>query len=512
MSQVDSQGVEGAAGTGNTGSPTEVSTAGERRRWIGIGLGVVLAALAYVLLPDSLSADGKAAAAIAVLMATWWVTEAIPLPATALLPIVLFPAFGVAEIDDVVGPYANKVIFLFMGGFILGLAMQRWDLHKRFALRTVLVVGTSPVRLIAGFMIATAFLSMWVSNTATAVMMLPVGASVLGLVAQLGKGKSDANFSTALMLGIAYAASIGSLSTIIGTPPNSFLVGYLEENHNIQIGFGQWMLFGLPVAIVFLVLAWLVLAKFVFPPKINDLPGGRQLIREQLTEMGPMSRGEKNALGVFIAAAVSWISFPLLSDSDVMGGAALSWLEYADDGVIAMAVSVLLFILPVRRGVRTMDWETARQLPWGILLLFGGGLSLSGQFEDTGLAKWLGERVSGLDALPTVLFVAVTVLLILLLTELTSNTATASAFVPILGAVAVGLGMDPMLLAVPAAMAASCAFMLPVATPPNAVVFGSGHITIGQMIRGGVWLNLIGLVLVTLAAYTVGAWVLGFTL
>nr|WP_253864047.1 DASS family sodium-coupled anion symporter [Prauserella halophila] len=481
------------------------------RRWTGLGLGPVLAALLYVVLPSTLSADGKAAAAIAVVMATWWVTEAIPLAATALLPLVLFPLFGVSAIDDVAPPYANDIIFLFMGGFILGLAMQRWNLHKRFALRTVLLVGTSPVRLIGGFMIATAFLSMWVSNTATTVMMLPVGVSVLALVLQLGDGKGDPNFATALMLGIAYAASIGSLGTIIGTPPNAVLLGYLDEQ-GISIGFGQWMLFGLPIAIVFLFLAWLILAKVIYRPKLTELPGGRELIREQLAELGPMSRGEKNALGVFIGAAAAWIILPLLSDEEIMGGAAIGWLEQAKHSVIAMAVAVLLFILPVRRGVRTMDWDTAKQLPWGILLLFGGGLALSKQFEETGFASWLGDQVASLDVLPTILFIAAAVVIVMIMTELTSNTAMASIFVPILGAVAGGLGMDVMLLVVPAALAATCAFMLPVATPPNAIVFGSGHVTIGQMIKGGVWLNLIGIVLVTLAVYTLGGWILGISL
>ncbi|KMS87727.1 SLC13 family permease [Prauserella rugosa] len=502
MSQV---GSEATAATGETDAGTS------RRRWIGLGLGPVLAALLYVLLPNTLSADGKAAAAIAIVMATWWVTEAIPLAATALLPLVLFPLFGVAEIGDVTAPYASDIIFLFMGGFILGLAMQRWGLHKRFALRTVLLVGTSPVRLIAGFMIATAFLSMWVSNTATAVMMLPVGVSVLGLVLQLGNGKGDPNFATALMLGIAYSASIGSLSTIIGTPPNAVLVGYLSEQ-GINIGFGEWMLFGLPIAIVFLVIAWVLLAKVIFRPKLTELPGGRELIRQQLDELGPMSRGEKNALGVFIGAAVAWIVPPLLADEEIMGDAAIGWLAYAQDSVIAMLISVLLFILPARKGVRTMDWDTAKQLPWGILLLFGGGLALSKQFEETGFAGWLGEQVTNLDVLPTILFVAVAVLIVLLLTELASNTAMASIFVPIFGAVAAGLGMDIMLLVVPAALAATCAFMLPVATPPNAIVFGSGHVTMGQMIRGGFWLNVVAIVLVTLGVYTLGGWVLGISL
>ncbi|PRX51158.1 sodium-dependent dicarboxylate transporter 2/3/5 [Prauserella shujinwangii] len=480
-----------------------------RRQWTGIVLGPVLAIIAYLLFPESLSPGGRITGAVAVLMAVWWVTEALPLAATALLPLVLFPFFGVAEIEDVASPYADDIIFLFMGGFLIALAMQRWNLHKRIALRTVLAVGTRPVMLIAGFMIATAFISMWVSNTATTVMMLPIGVSVLGLVWQLGDGKGDVNFATALMLGIAYAASIGSLGTIIGTPPNTLLVGYLEDNHDISIGFGQWMLFGVPIAVVFLAICWFVLTR-VFPPALTSLPGGRELIREQLTGMGPMSRGEWNALAVFVLAAVSWIVIPTLADVESIANAA-PWLANVSDAGIAMAAAVLLFVLPVdgKAGVRTLNWETAKQLPWGILLLFGGGLSLSSQFTATGLSTWIGERVSALDVLPLLALVAITVLLVLLLTELTSNTATAAAFLPILGGVAVGLGYGPMVLVVPAAMAATCAFMLPVATPPNAIVFGSGYVTTGQMIRGGVWLNAIGLVLVTLTAYTLGGWVLG---
>lgn len=497
------------ATTGSGGSPDEQGRPAPARHRVGLGLGPVLAVVLYLVLPDSLSGDGKVVAAVAVLMATWWVTEAIPLPVTALLPIVLFPAFGVAAIEDVLPPYADDIIFLFMGGFVLGLAMQRWNLHKRFALRTILAVGTSPVRLVAGFMVATGFLSMWVSNTATAVMMLPVGLSVLGLVTQLGRGQGDANFATALMLGIAYSASIGSLSTIIGTPPNTFLVGYLSEHAGIDIGFGEWMLFGLPIAIVFLLVVWLVLTKLVFPPRLKELPGGRELIRNQLDELGPMSRGEKNALGTFIAAALAWIVPPLLADPDVMGDVAIPWLDNIGNTVVAMAVVVVLFLLPARRGVRTMDWDTAQQLPWGILLLFGGGLALSKQFSDSGLSEWLGNRVASLDVLPTVLLVGIATLIVLLLTELTSNTATAATFVPILSAVAVGVGLDPMAMVVPAALVASCAFMLPVATPPNAIVFGSGYVSIGQMIKGGVWLNVAGLVLVMIAAYTLGGWVLG---
>ncbi|EHR62155.1 SLC13 family permease [Saccharomonospora cyanea] len=483
--------------------------AAPRRHWIGMALGPVLAVAVFLLLPDSLSGPGKTTAAVAVLMAVWWVTEALPLAATALLPMVLFPFFGVSDIGDAAAPYADDIIFLFMGGFMIALAMQRWNLHKRIALRTVLAVGTKPVLLVAGFMIATGFISMWVSNTATAVMMMPIGLSVLGLVSQLGDGKGDPNFATALMLGIAYAASIGSLATIIGTPPNTLLVGYLEENFDITISFGKWMLFGLPIAVVFLAVAWFVLTR-VFRPRLTSLPGGRELIRQQLDDLGPMGRGEWNALAVFVLAALSWIVIPTLADIEAVANA-VPWLGNISDAGIAIAAAVLLFALPVdrRQGVRTLDWDTAKELPWGILLLFGGGLSLSKHFTDTGLSEWIGQRVGALDALPLIVLVAVVALLVLLLTELTSNTATAAAFLPILGGVAVGLGHGPMVLAVPAALAATCAFMLPVATPPNAIVFGTGQVTIGQMVKGGAWLNAIALVIITLAAYTLGAWVFG---
>ncbi|MDB1088459.1 DASS family sodium-coupled anion symporter [Streptomyces sp. ACA25] len=484
------------------------------RQWIGLAAGVALALLVRTLLPDTLESGDKNVAAVATLMAVWWMTEALPLPATALVPLVAFPALDVAPIGVVAPPYANPVIFLFMGGFIIAIAMQRWNLHTRFALATVSVVGTSPVRMIGGFMLATAFLSMWISNTATAVMMLPIGIAVLGLMAQLGDGQRDPNFATALMLGIAYAASIGSLGTVIGTPPNTLLRGYADENLDIRISFFQWMQFGVPIAAVFLVIAWLVLTKVAFRPRITEVSGGRELIQERRRELGPIGRAEWTVLAVFVFAAVSWMVMPQLAD-------VWEWAGLIDDGVIAMTAALLLFALPVTadRRQRSLEWEDTKNLPWGILLLFGGGLSLSGQFtretEDgstVGLGPWIGDRVTGLDVWPTVLLVFAVGLLVLLLTELTSNTATTATFLPIMAGVAGGLGLDPMLLLLPVALAATCAFMLPVATPPNAVVFGSGQVTIAQMIRGGVLLNMIGVVLVTFAVYTLGIIVFGISL
>ena len=491
-----------------------------RRRMIGLVAGPVLAVLLYVVLPDDLGHPGALTAAIAILMATWWMTEAIPIPATALIPLLAFPVLGDVSVDEVGASYGNNIIFLFMGGFMLALAMQRWNLHRRIALVTVRAMGTKPPMVIGGFMLATAFLSMWVSNTATAVMMLPIGLSVLLLVNRLGEqsgavdGAQDAeagevtealrtNFGTALMLGIAYAASIGSLSTIIGTPPNTLLVGYMSETHDVQIGFGQWMLLGLPIAVVLLVLCWLILTRFVFPPEMDDLPGGRELMDAEVAKLGPLARPEKMVAAVFVLAAASWVGFPLIQDEPVIS-----------DAGIAMAIAVLLFLLPAgtARGVRLLDWEYAAKLPWGVLLLFGGGLALSAQFGASGLTEWIGEKAEGFGGIPVVILVLIVAAGVLMLTELTSNTATAATFLPLAGGLALGLGIDPLLLAIPVALAASCAFMLPVATPPNAIAFGSGYVSIGDMMRGGLWINLAALIAITAATTTLAVAVFGIAL
>ncbi|GAA1112844.1 SLC13 family permease [Nocardiopsis composta] len=496
-----------------TGAETRGGGEGRLRvKFLSLAAGIAVAALVVLVLPDSLSTEGKMTAGVAALMAVWWATEAIPLPATALVPLVLFPILTGAEIGDVSAPYASDTIFLFMGGFMLALAMQRWNLHRRIALTIVAAVGTSPTMLIAGFMIASGFITMWVSNTSTAVMMLPIGVAVIGMVAQLRDGKTDPNFATALMLGIAYSSSIGSVATLIGTPPNALMAAYLAEEQGIRIGFGQWMMVGLPLAAVFLVIAWFVLTKVVFPPAIKKLEGGRELIRGELRAMGPASTAEKLVLLVFVCAAAAWVGIPLLAEGPV--GAALPWLAQISDAGIAMTVAVVLFIIPAGGGRRTrlLDWDTAVQLPWGILLLFGGGLSLSAQFSDTGLSEWIGQMVGGLAGIPVWLLVLIVAALVLLLTELTSNTATAATFLPVMGGVAVGMNMDVMVLIVPAIIAATMAFMLPVGTPPNAIVFGSGHVTIQQMMRGGLILNLVALVLIMALMYTIAGQVLGFTL
>ncbi len=505
-------------------------------RWVGLIGAPVAAVVVYLALGHStLSDPARATAAIGTLMAIFWMTEALPLPVTSLLPIVLFPLFAVHPITENGGavrssqlirfataPYANELIFLFMGGFMLALAMERWGLHKRIALQIVSKVGTRPRRLIGGFMLAAAFLSMWISNTATTLMMLPIGISLIALVdGRLRNTTEDKknvqrdidNFAICMMLGLAYAASIGGVATIIGTPPNLFLIGYLKETFNIEIGFGRWMLIGVPFSTVFLVITWLLLTRVLHPVTMKQLPGQRDLIGEEMRKLGPTSRGEKLVALVFVMTALLWMFRQPIAQWSWLVDRAPLFSRLTDPG-IAMMAAVLLFAIPVDLKKRTflLDWETAVRLPWGVLILFGGGLSLAKAVTATGLDSWIGLSAHSLGTLPTIAMVLAVVTVIIFLTELTSNTATATTFLPILGGVAIGIGQTPTVLVIPAAIAASCAFMMPVATPPNAIVFGSGRVRIGQMMFAGVWLNLIGVGLITLLAFTIERWALTPTL
>ncbi|QCP07643.1 DASS family sodium-coupled anion symporter [Micrococcus luteus] len=518
-------------------------TGGEHtKRIIGLVAGPLLAIGLFLLMPGDLGVWPRLVAATAVLMAVWWMTEALPIPATALLPLVVFPlgvpaaeSDGGVTFDSIGASYGNNIIFLFMGGFMLALAMQRWNLHRRIALGVLKLMGAKTVNLVLGFMIATGFISMWVSNTATAVMMLPIGVSILVLVQRYGtedalaadavpaaeqsapgeaptqaeiRSLTKSNFGTALMLGIAYAASIGSLGTIIGTPPNTLLAGHMATEHGIEIGFGQWMLVGVPIAVVLLLACWLLLTRVMFRPEIDEVPGGRDLIAAELARLGRMSAPEAKVLVIFVLAALAWITVPLLSEY-VLGLDS----PLLSDAAIAMVVGLVLFLLPAGggagRGVRLLDWEAAKELPWGVLLLFGGGLALSGQFSKSGLSTWLGEQVRSLGEIPVWVLVVIAAIGILLLTEMTSNTATAATFLPVASGVALGTGVEPLMLAAPVALAATCAFMLPVATPPNAIAYGSGYVTIGQMVKGGVWLNITAAVLISVASMTLLVWVFG---
>lgn len=461
-------------------------------RRIGLVTGPVLLLVTIILdAPWGMTEPAWAALGLMLMMATWWSTEAIPIPATSLLPIVLIPALGLGSVGSATAPYANPIIFLFLGGFTLGLAMQRWNLHRRIALLTLLTVGSSPRRQVAGFMIATAFLSMWVSNTATAIMMLPIGLSVIAMM-RSDNAAEVKRFGTALLLAIAYSASVGGIATLIGTPPNALLAAYLNETQGMNVGFAQWMLIGLPVSVSMLVLIWWWLTRRTF--ELGARGDSSSLIRDELRSLGTMGSAETRVALVFSLTAMAWIFQPLLS---------ASWLPWLSDTVIAIVAALALFLVPagMKRAEFLMDWDSARDMPWGVLLLFGGGLAMAGVISSSGLAEFIAQSMSALEAVPLILMIALVVTVIIFLTEVTSNTATAAAFLPLLGALAISQGASPALLAVPAAIAASCAFMMPVATPPNAIVFSSGNMQISDMIRAGFVLNLAGIVAVTLISY-----------
>lgn len=488
-------------------------------QWIGLIAGPALALLLYGLLPHAypnsagetveFSNAGRATMALAAWMAVWWMTEAVELYATALLPLVALPMTGAASVRAAAAPYAHELIFLFMGGFLIALAMQRWGLHRRLALRALRAAGDHPAGIVACFMGVTAFFSMWVSNTATAVMMLPIALSIISLVEQVEPGtKARPHFALCLLLGIAYAASIGGIGTIIGTPPNVFLASFIQSSLGQEISFVRWMGVGLPLVAVFLPIAWLMLTRVLYPLRGERIEGSREVTERAYRELGVMSSGERVVLVVFLLAALSWIARPLLVRVQIGDMHPLAGLS---DPVIAMVAALVLFVVPVdvKRRVFVMNWETALKLPWGILLLFGGGLSLAAAIRINGVGEYIGHQLGILSGIPVLLLVMAVIALVIFLTELTSNTATTATFIPILAALAPVFDLHPFMLIVPAAIAASCAFMLPVATPPNAIVFGSGHVTIQQMIRAGFWLNLLGVILITVLAYTVMMRMLG---
>ncbi|MFO7286279.1 MAG: SLC13 family permease [Gammaproteobacteria bacterium] len=470
------------------------AASGQGRRRIGLAIGAGLFVLMLALPPpEGLELAPWRVAAVAVLMASLWLTEAVPISVTALLPLVLFPLLGVAPIGAASAPYADPLVFLFLGGFLIGLAIERWNLHRRIALNVLVRVGAREDLQVGGFMLATAVLSMWVSNTATALMMLPVALSVVprGTDGAVAPGRE--RFAVALLLSVAYAASIGGLATLVGTPPNAFLRGYMSQNFGIEIGFAEWMLIGVPVSVVMLAGAWWLLTGPLFRLGREEVPGARDAIRRSLAQLGAASPAEKRVAAVFMLTAGLWITRPLL-DELVPG---------LSDTTIAVAGALLLFVVPsgVERGRFLLTWDEAERLPWGVLLLFGGGLSLAGAVSDTGLAAWLGEELEALAGWPVFLLVLTVSVLVIFLTELTSNLGTTATFLPVVTALAVGIGQPPLLLAVPAVIAASCAFMLPVATPPNAIVFASGLLTVPQMARTGFWLNVLGVVVTVALVY-----------
>jgi solute carrier family 13 (sodium-dependent dicarboxylate transporter), member 2/3/5 len=478
-----------------------------RYQRIGLALGPLLALL--ILLgpqPETVPTIAWRTLAVAVLMATWWSTEAIPVPATSLLPVVLFPLLEISTVAAATRPYASPVIFLLLGGFMLALTLERWQLHRRLALMILVRTGDKPDAIVFGFMLAAALLSMWVSNSATTLMMIPIALSVIARIVEGREQKGE--FAVLLLLSLAYAASIGGLGTIVGTPPNALAVGYLAEHYDIHIRFVEWMMIGVPVVLVMIPLSWWVMTRLVYPVHLPRNPAAAQELAEELAELGPLSVPERRTAAVFAIVAGAWMLQPLISR--------LPGLEALNDTTIAIAGALAMFLVPSgqvvdgrRKGGALLDWESTQKLPWGVMLLFGSGMSLAEQVSASGLALWLGELLAALTAWPMIALLAAVVALVVFLTELTSNTGLTATILPVLGVIAVVGGVDPALLAVPAALAASCAFMLPVATAPNAIVFGSTFITIPHMVRAGFRLNLVAIFVVTLGGYWLVPRVLG---
>ena len=482
------------AGRDTGSSPRDAGPAGRTRRArVGLVLGPALFVLLLVSpVPEGMAPEAMAVAAVTALMATFWITEAIPIPATALLPIALFPLLGVMPTKQVTVAYANHLIYLFMGGFFIAMAIERWHLHKRIALSTLRLVGTTPNRVVLGFMLSTAFLSAWISNTATAMIMVTIALALLREMAEAEGGElGPSRFGATLMLGIAYAASIGGVATLIGTPPNAILAGVVEQRYGLTIGFAQWMAFGVPLALVMLLAAWLYLTRWV----AGGAPAGPTLsastLARELAALGPMSTQEKRVLTVFSLVVAAWL---------LRGVVEIEALAMVTDSSIAITGAVLLFIIPSGkgRGEPLLDWASAVRVPWDIIILFGGGFALAAGFASSGLTEWLGTRLDFLAGTPLWVTVLAVVTLVIFLTEFTSNTATASLLLPVLAGFAMALDLSPLVLMVAAAVAASYAFMLPVATPPNAIAFSSRQFSIPEMARAGVWMNLAGMVVITL--------------
>jgi sodium-dependent dicarboxylate transporter 2/3/5 len=474
---------------------------------VGLILGPTLAVVMLAVgAPEDLSTEGWRTAALGVLMAVWWATEAVPIAITALTPVVAFPLLGIASIQDTTAPYANKVIYLFLGGFIVAFAMQRWNLHRRIALNILRFAGGDGRSLIGGFMLAAALLSMWVMNTSTTMMLLPIAVSIITVIHKTvdtldDRGRMD--FQYALLLGVAYGATIGGMATLVGTAPNAIFAAFMLDNYGTEISFANWMRVGLPLSAMMLPLAWIALTRIMFKVDFVTSVEGRNTLTQMREELGRITTPEFRVLIVFLLMAATWISRPLLTKIPGLGA--------LDDSGIAMAGAVLLFLIPSgdKSDKLLLRWQYAERLPWSVLILFGGGLTLARAVTRTGLAEWLGGALQAVGTLPLAVVVIIAATMIIFLTELTSNIATTATFLPVVGAIAIESGFDPIVLAVPVTLAASCAFMLPVATPPNAIVFGSGLLKIPVMARAGLALNVIGIALVSLVALTLAPRFLG---
>jgi len=468
---------------------------------IGFFLGPILFVLTrYTLDSEGLSDQGNAILASTFWIAIWWITEAIPIAATSLMPIILFPLSGGLSLSETTSSFGHRFIFLYIGGFILALAIEKWNLNKRIALNIISLIGANVQKVILGFMLATAFLSMWISNTATAVMMLPIGIAIIKQMKDLKNTPENENliFGKALMLSIAFSASIGGVATLIGTPPNIIFAGIIQELYNIEISFLKWFMFGLPLSITLLFIAWVYLTNVAFKFKQDKFVEGKKEINRQLKGLGSISYEEKIVLAVFVLTGLAWITRTFLLNR---------FLPNLDDSIIALIAGISLFIFQAKnrsgKKEKIMNWEDAVKLPWGILLLFGGGLAIAQGFQSSGLATWVAQNMVQLEGFSVFLILLVVITAVNFLTEITSNLATTAMLLPILAPTAVILGVHPYILMVGATVAASCAFMLPVATPPNAVVFGSGYLKMSDMVRVGVLMNFISITIILLMVYFV---------
>ncbi|MBI1223701.1 MAG: DASS family sodium-coupled anion symporter [Bacteroidetes bacterium] len=474
---------------------------------VGLFLSPILFVVMLLMSPQfGLKTDAWQVLAMAFMMLGWWVTEALPLPATSLVPLVILPLLGVSSPKEVAPFYGDPIVFLFLGGFMLALAMEKWNLHRRIALTIVSMTGTNANGIVLGFMVATAVMSMWISNTATTIMMLPIALSVIGLLTETRmanpnteQAKGLANFSKTIMLGIAYAASLGGMATLIGTPPNVVFKGYMAKN-GYEINFFDWMLVGVPLMVLLVGLTYFINVKIIFPNRLGKFEGAKELIEGELKALGKPSSAEKKVFWLFMVTVFFWVSSGFLSK-------AIPGLHLGDE-MIAIAAAIALFLIPVdfKNGVFLLDWDSTSRLPWGILLLFGGGLALADALYKTGLIDIIGSAFHG-SQINRVLFVLALTAATVLLSEAMSNVALVVVFLPVVSGIAQAVGIEPILLAIPMTLAASCGFMLPMATPPNAIVFGSGHLKVADMVKSGFWLDILSILVITLFAETIVLWV-----
>lgn len=468
------------------------------RDWFGLLLGVLLFVLMLLVNPFDVDAKATTVLAVAALMITWWITEALPLPVVALIPLVLFPLLGISNLKETAFAYGDSILFLFMGGFMIGLAIEKWNLHKRIALSIVNVTGTSGDRIVLGFILATGFLSMWLSNTATTMMMYPIAVSVIHVVNTNHTGKGNfKNFALTLMLAIAYASNFGGIATIIGTPPNVAFVAYIKDKYNYTIQFFDWMIICTPLAIILLVSLYAVMTKILYPNHLGADSATRQLIKHELHQLGRLSGSEKRVLIIFVSTASLWITKDLINATGLIT---------LDDTIIAMMGALALFICPAGKNNpvgsrRILEWSDTSKMAWGILLLFGGGIALASALEKAGLIRQLGEWIGGFSGNGGFMLVLIVAALSLFISEMMSNIAQVIVFSPVIAGIADAMGLNPLLLGIPMTLGASCASMMPMGTPPNAIVFASGHIQFNQMVKTGFVMNIIAVILISLFSW-----------